>query len=158
MDIKESQNQEGMVKATVHRADGSTEIQWSKNLFVNQGMDYLAALQSTTVTSVMNYMIVGTATVAATLTDVATTMGEVRRNIMAARTAPALSNVLTEVATFAGGLDSITSLSIRELGVINDARSGGFGSLRSRTVFGNAIVLASSDAVNFSYVTTVSSR
>ena len=158
MDIKENQYQEGMVKETVHRADGSVEVQWSKNLFLNQGMDYLAAFQSTTVTSVMNYMIVGTATVAATLTDVATTMGEIDRNIMATRTSPALSNVLTEVATFAGGLDSITSASIRELGVINDARSGGFGSLRSRTVFGSAIVLASSDFVNFSYVTTVSSR
>jgi hypothetical protein len=120
-------------------------------------MNYLAALQSTTVTSVMNYFIVGTISTAATLTDVNTTMGEVKRNIMATRTSN--GNILTEVGTFAGGLDAITSLRIREIGVTNDARSGGFGSLRSRS--GGAQVdftLAASDFVQISYATTCGSR
>lgn len=156
----------GKLKITVFRADGSgwreeqhrnpkdPDGMWP-NLFTNEGMNYLAAFQSTSPGSVMNHMIVGTVSTAATLTDVATTMGEVDRNTMATRVAAA--NVLTEVCTFAGGLDSITSLSLREVGVINDARSGGFGSLRSRSVFAS-VILAASDFLNISYATTCGSR
>ena len=149
--------QEGKLKIQIFRADGKVEIQHAENLFVNDGMDWLAAYQSTSPGSIMNHMIVGTVSTAATLTDVTTTMGEVDRNTMATRTAA--GNVLTEVCTFAGGLDSITSLRIREIGVTNDARSGGFGDLRSRSG-GNQVdfTLAASDFVNISYATTVGSR
>lgn len=149
--------QEGKLLIQIFRADGKVEIQKAENLFVNEGMNWLAAYQSTSPGSIMNHMLVGTGTSNATLTDVNTTFGEVDRNTMATRTAAA--NILTEVCTFAGGLDAITSLRIREIGVTNDARSGGFGNLRSRSG-GNQVdfTLAASDYVQISYATTVGSR
>jgi hypothetical protein len=148
-------DQQGKFTLRVFRADGRTEEQVVDNLFVSQGMTYLAALQSTTTTSVMNYMLVGTISTAATLTDVNTTMGEVDRNIMASRVN--VANILTEVCTFAGGLDGLTNLVLREVGVTNDARSGGFGSLRSRSTFAT-ITLAASDFLQIQYSTTVGSQ
>lgn len=146
----------GEIKLTVFRADGKVEDhgKWP-NLFVNEGMDYLADFQATTTTSPMNHMVVGTETAAATLTDVVNSMGELARNTMATRTAAA--NVLTEVCTFAGNTDTITSESIVEVGVVNDARSGNFGELRSRSTF-SAVVLADSDFLRIEYQTTVGSR
>lgn len=102
----------------------------------------------------MNHMAVGTVSTAATLTDVVTTMGEVARATMATRTAT--NNILTEVATFGGALHSITSLSLREVGVLNHATSGN-GTMRSRSVFA-AVVLANSDQLRIEYQTTVGSR
>lgn len=157
MEFNEKQSQSGEFLIQIFRGDGQVEIQSAKNLFVNEGMNWLAAYQSTSPGSAMNHMLVGTGTAVATLTDVNTTFGEVDRNTMATRTAAA--NILTEVCTFAGGLDGITSLRIREIGVTNDARSGGFGSLRSRSG-GNQVdfTLAASDFVNVSYQTTCGSR
>ncbi len=157
MEVKDQGPQiKGVFKLTVFRADGTIEDKgdWP-NLFVNEGMDYLADFQATTVTSVMNHMLVGTISTAATLSDVVGSMGEIARNTMATRTAAA--NVLTEVATFAGNADTITSESIVEVGILNDARSGPFGELRSRSVF-SAVVLADSDFLRVEYQTTVGSR
>jgi hypothetical protein len=147
--------QDGIFRLKVFRSDGSVEEQEAKNLFVNEGMDYLAAFQSTTVTSVMNLMLVGTISTAATLTDVVGSMGEVARNTMATRVSAA--NVLTEVCTFAGDTDALTSLSLREVGVVNHNDSGPNGELRSRSVFA-AVVLADSDYLSITYETTVGSR
>ena len=154
-------NQDGTFKLQVFRATGdlvmpykAEEPFYAKNLFVNAGMDYLAMFQSTAPGSVMNHMAVGTISTAATLTDVVTTMGEVARVTMATRIASA--NILTEVATFGGALHSITSLSLREIGVLNHAGSGA-GTLRSRSVFA-AVILANSDQLRIEYQTTVGSR
>jgi len=146
----------GKFKLTVFRADGKIEDHgdWP-NLFVNEGMDYLADFQATTTTSVMNHMLVGTVSTAATLTDVVDSMGEIARNTMATRTAA--TNILTEVATFAGNADTITSESIVEVGVTNHANSGPNGELRSRSIF-SSVVLADSDFLRIEYQTTVGSR
>ena len=145
-----------MFKLTVFRADGKVEDhgEWP-NLFVNEGMDYLAAFQGTSAGSVMNHMVVGTVSTAASLTDVVDSMGEIARNTMATRTSAA--NVLTEVCTFAGNTDTITSESIVEVGVVNHAGSGPNEDLRSRSVFA-AVVLADSDFLKIEYATTVGSR
>jgi hypothetical protein len=154
-------DQNGRFKLTVFRATGNAQIPYkaeppiyAKNLFVNAGMDYLALFQSTTPGSVMNHMAVGTISTAATLTDVVTTMGEVARATMATRTAA--NNILTEVATFGGNLHGITSVVLREVGVLNHATSGN-GTMRSRSVFA-AVTLAASDQLRIEYQTTVGSR
>lgn len=154
--------QDGVFKLTVFRATGNPQVPYqqekpifAKNLFVNAGMDYLAAFQSTSPGSVMNHMLVGTISTAATLTDVVGSMGEVSRVTMATRTAA--NNILTEVATFGGALHGITSVSLREVGVVNHASSGPNGTLRSRSVFA-AVVLANSDQLRIEYQTTVGSR
>ncbi len=125
------------------------------NLFVNAGMDWLASYQSTSPGSIMNHMVVGTISTAATLTDVVGSMGEIARNTMASRAAA--NNVLTEVCTFAGNTDTVTSESIREVGIVNHAGSGPNGDLRSRAVVA-AVVLSDSDFLQISYETTVGSR
>lgn len=155
-------SQNGVFKLTVYRATGDPQVPYRAedagtwpNLFVNAGMDYLALFQSTTPGSVMNHMLVGTISTAATLTDVVGSMGEVARVTMATRTAA--NNILTEVATFGGAQHSITSLSLREVGVVNHASSGPNGTLRSRSVFA-AVILANSDQLRIEYQTTVGSR
>lgn len=154
--------QDGVFKLEVFRATGnrfmpykSEEPVFAKNLFVNVGMDYLATFQSTTPGSVMNHMLVGTISTAATLTNVVSGFGEVARVTMATRTAA--NNILTEVATFGGFLHGITSVSLREIGVVNHASSGPNGTLRSRSVFAS-IILADSDQLRVEYATTVGSR
>jgi hypothetical protein len=149
-------SQDARIKGTVFRADGKVEIYWSSNLFLIEGMTYLAALQSTAPDSVMNHMIVGSCTNAVSLNASVQSCGEMKRNTMASRTNA--SNVLTEVCTFAGGLDNITSKNIGWLVVTNDARSGNFGKARSATLFNPQICLASSDFVNFQYATTCGSQ
>ena len=146
----------GEAKLTVFRADGKVEDhgKWP-NLFVNEGMDYLADFQDTTPGSVMNHMVVGTVSTVATLTDVVDSMGEIARNTMATRTSAA--NILTEVCTFAGNADTLTSESIVEVGITNHAGSGPNGELRSRSVF-SSVVLADSDFLRIEYQTTVGSR
>lgn len=162
MDINDGRiNQNGIFKIQVFRATGNEQFPYraekafyTPNLFVNQGMDYLATFQSTSPGSVMNHMAVGTISTAATLTDVVTTMGEVARVTMATRTAT--NNILTEVATFGGNLNGITSVVLREVGVLNHAGSGA-GTMRSRSVFA-AVTLAASDQLRIEYATTVGSR
>ena len=155
----------GKVKVSVIRADGKVELvqnpespdgTWP-NLFTSAGMDYLAVFQTTAPGSVMNHMLVGTISTAATLTDVVGSMGEVARVSMATRTTPSSNNVLTEVATFGGTANGITSVSIREVGVVNDARSGPFGALRARAIHAST-VLANSDFVRYEWATTCGSR
>ena len=160
--FKENVLQNGVFKLTVFRATGDRVIPYkeepsifAKNLFVNEGMDYLALFQSTAPGSVMNHMLVGTISTAATLSNVVGSMGEVARVTMAARTAAA--NILTEVATFGGFLHGITSVSLREVGVVNHAGSGPNGQLRSRSVFAS-VILANSDQLRIEYATTVGSR
>lgn len=143
----------GEVKLSVFRADGKIEGRdWIPNLFVNDGMDYLAAFQSTTPGSVMNHMSVGTVSTAATLTDTLLTGQVGSRQTMATRTA--LNNILTEVATFGGASHGITSLSLREVGVFN---AGSGGTMRSRTVYAS-VTLGDSDILRIDYRTTVGSR
>jgi hypothetical protein len=148
--------QQAEVFLKVTRADGKEENYGPyHNLFVNAGMDYLAKFQSTSPGSVMNHMLIGTISTAATLTNVVGSMGEVARVTMATRTAT--NNILTEVASFAGATNGITSVALREVGVVNHAGSGPNGDLRSRTVF-SSVVLADSDFLSVSYQTTVGSR
>lgn len=161
MNIFNNITQDGVFKIQVFRATGNAQFpyqaekaQFVKNLFVNQGMDYLASFQSTSPGSVMNHMAVGTISTAATLTDVVTTAGEVARVTMATRTAT--NNILTEVATFGGNLHGITSVVLREVVVANHAGSGQ-GAIRSRSVFA-AVTLAASDQLRIEYQTTVGSR
>ncbi len=144
----------GEIHPVVFRADGKIEdMGVFKNLVVNDGMDYLAAFQSTTPGSVMNHMHVGTGTTAATLTDAALVGAVGSRRTMATRTAAA--NILTEVATFSGFITGITSLVLREVGVFNHAITA--GTMRSRTVF-SSITLGDSDFLQISYRTTCGSR
>jgi len=148
-------DQQGKHHLTVYRADGKIEDCgiWD-NLFVNDGMDYLATFQSTSPGSVMNHMHVGTGSTAATLTDTVL-VGEVGSRVTMATRTTAGSNVLTEVGTFGGAETGITSLNLSEVGVFNHSTSG--GTMRSRTVFA-PITLADSDVLNISYQTTVGSR
>lgn len=145
----------GSIHPVIFRADGRVEdLGWTDNLFVGAGMAYLAALQSTTVTSQCNWMSVGTGTTAATLTDLQL-IGQVgSRSVMASRTTGGTSlNVLTEVCTFSGFLSGVTSLVLREVGAFN-APTG--GTMRSRAVYAQ-IILADSDFLQLSYRTTVGS-
>lgn len=153
--------QEGVFKLTVFRATGNPQFPYkeeapiySKNLFLSGGMDYLAMFQSTSPGSVMNNMAVGTVSTAATLSNVVGSLGEVARVVMATRIAS--QNTLTEVATFGGALNGLSSVSLREVGVVNDSRSGNFGTLRSRSVFA-AVILADSDQLRIEYSTKVGS-
>lgn len=157
MEVKGNINQTAKkVLFFVTRADGKEESYGPyENLFLNSGMDWLAAYQSTSPGSAMNHMAVGTRSTAATLTDVVGSMGEVARKTMASRIAS--DNILYEVCTFAGAADNITSLSLREVCVVNNATSGPAGATRSRTVFA-AIVLANTDFVRVEYQTTCGSR
>ena len=162
----EIQFQDGKIQAIVYRADegrrpgidGRIEEYWNSNLFVNQGMDWLAAFQSTAPGSAMNHMMVGSCTNAVSLTCRVTSLGELKRNTMATRVANSGSNILTETCSFGGSIDGLTSLGILVIGVTNDARSGNFGELRSASVQGTPIVLGNSDTVLFNYITTVGSR
>lgn len=148
------------VKAEFHlevlRADGKLEDHgWWKNLFVQQGMSYLATLQSTTVVSQMNFMNVGTVSTAATLSDSALTGAVGSRATMASRTVTGANcNILSEVATFSGFISGIKSLVLREIGIFNANVSGGV--MRSRAVFAS-ITLADSDFLQVTYQTTVGS-
>lgn len=151
----DKQIQDGIIHLVVFRYDGKVEDHgWHKNLFVSEGGTYLAQLQSTTTTSVMNHMVIGTVSTAASLTDVVDSMGEVARNTMATRTNA--SNLLTEVCTFAGDTDALTSVQIVEVGITNHPNSGPNGELRSRSVF-SQVVLADSDFLQISYETTCGS-
>jgi hypothetical protein len=143
-------------KFFVVRHDGKTEeSDWVKNLLVNNGMSYLAVLQSTTAVSVMNHMNVGTGTTAATLSDIALVGAVGSRVPMASRTVTGANcNILVEVSTFAGFLTGITSATLREIGIFNHAITG--GTMRSRAVF-SAITLGDSDYLQVNYRTTVGS-
>jgi Na+-transporting NADH:ubiquinone oxidoreductase subunit NqrB len=145
---------QGVFNFTITRADGKVEKFSSPNLFTVQGGTYLAALQSTAPDSVMNHMLVGTISTAASVGDVVGSMGEVARVTMATRTN--VLNVLTEVATFAGNTNGITSVVLREVGVVNLPSSGPNGKLRSRSVF-SAVTLGASDFLSISYATTCGS-
>lgn len=136
--------------------DGRTEEHGPyRNLFVQRGMSYLAAFQSTAPGSVMNHMHVGTGTTAATLSDIALVGAVGSRVTMASRTVTgANSNILSEVATFAGFLTGITSAVLREIGIFNHATTG--GDMRSRAVYA-AITLGDSDFLQVNYRTTVGS-
>lgn len=143
-------------KFFITRANGQQEeTPWYDNLFVQRGMSYLARLQSTDVVSAMNFMHVGTGTVAATLSDIALGGAVGSRATMASRLVTgANSNILTEVATFAGFLSGISSVVLREIGIFNATPTG--GDMRSRAVYA-AITLADSDALQVTYRTTVGS-
>jgi len=144
----------GEFNLKVFRADGRVEeLGPYPNILTTQGQNYIAQLQSTAPDSVVNHMAVGTATIAATYTSVVLSLGEVDRNTMATRTAAA--NVLSEVCTFAGFLDSVKSLQIRAIGCSNHAGSGQ-GILRSLTVLGTAVVMADSDFLLVNYTNTTS--
>ena len=147
-------DQQGKYRLRVYRADGRIDDGgiWD-NLFVNDGMDYLAAFQSTSPGSVMNHMHVGTVSTAATLTD--TVLGGQVGSRVAMATRTAAGNILTEVATFGGATTGITSLVLREVGVFNHSTSG--GTMRSRTVYAS-ITLGDSDVLRIDYRTTVGSR
>ncbi len=140
----------------IQRADGTTEERGPvPNLFVRRGMSYLAALQSTTPNSVMNHMHLGSGTVAATLTDIFLGAQTGSRVAMASRTVTgANSNILTEVATFAGFLSGVTSVPLTEIGIFNHASSG--GDMRSRAVYAS-ITLGDTDYLQITYRTTVGS-
>lgn len=162
MEIKDGRmEQDGTFKLQVFRATGNPVLPYkseppifAKNLFVFDGMKYLAKFQSTSPGSVMNNMLVGTISTAATLSNVVSGFGEVARVVMATRTST--NNILTEVATFGGFLNGITSVALREVGVTNDSRSGNFGELRSRSTF-SSVVLADSDQLRVEYSTTCGS-
>jgi hypothetical protein len=143
-------------KFFIQRDDGRTEeTEWIDNLFVKRGMSYLARLQSTDVVSAMNFMHLGSGTVAATLSDIALGSQSGSRSVMASRLVTgANSNILTEVATFAGFLSGVTSIQLSEIGIFNQASSG--GDMRSRAVFA-PIVLADTDFLQVTYRTTVGS-
>ena len=143
-------------KFFITRHDGTVEESpWLDNLFVRRGMSYLAALQSTLPSSVMNHMHLGSGTVAATLTDIFLASQTGSRALMASRLVTgANSNILTEVATFAGFLSGITSVAITELGIFNHASSG--GDMRSRAVFA-PMTFGDSDYLLVNYRTTVGS-
>lgn len=143
-------------KFFITRHDGKTEdLPWFPNLFVRRGMSYLAALQSTTPNSVMNHMHLGSGTTVATLTDIFLASQAGSRVTMASRGVTGTnSNILTEVATFAGFLCGITSVALTELGIFNHPSSG--GDMRSRAVFA-PITLGDSDFLQVNYRTTVGS-
>ena len=143
-------------KFFIVRHDGRVEeTPWQDNLFVRRGMSYLAALQSTTPNSVMNHMHLGSGTTVATLTDIFLAAQTGSRVAMASRGVTGTnSNILTEVATFAGFLSGVTSVPLTEIGIFNHASSG--GDLRSRAVFAS-ITLGDSDYLQVNYRTTVGS-
>jgi hypothetical protein len=145
---------DGVFHFTITRADGKQEKFSSPNLFLTEGGTWLAALQSSSPDSAMLHLAVGTVSTAATLNNVVGSLGEVARVSFATRTN--VLNVLTEVATFAGNTNGITSVVLREVGVTNHPNSGPNGKLRSRSVF-SAVTLGASDFLQVSYQTTVGS-
>jgi hypothetical protein len=150
------------VRAEIYRAKPwgysatPDEIPCVADLIVNAGRVFLAKRISAgdTVASAMAYMAVGTVTTAATLTDTTLT-GEIDRK--ASSTASATSNNrYTNVATWGGAADSVTSVAITEAGVFNHASSGQ-GTMFQRVTF-SAVTLADSDLLKIELATIVGSN
>lgn len=150
------QHIKGEVEIVVIREDGKVEnIGSVPNLFLSAGMYHLAVLQTTAPGSVMNHMHVGTGPNGAASMGIIDLEGRVgSRSTMLSRTTPASTNILVEVATFAGFISGITSLVLREIGRFNHATSGGI--MAARATFSN-LTLADSDFAQFSWRTTVGS-
>ena len=139
-------------QARVYRVDGRVEEgEWISNLVTDVGMDWLAEYLTTTPDSAMNYVAVGTGTLAPALTDTALG-GEIARNAMASRTSS--KNIWITTCTFAGAADSITSVAITEAGVFN--ASSGFDMFQR--VQGTIATLGDSDFLQLTIETTIGSR
>lgn len=124
------------------------------DLIVATGRAYLAQRirSGDTVASAMNYMVVGTVTTAATLTDTLVT-GEVLRKVLSYGSAS--NNVFSAVATFGGAADSLTGIALTEAGITNHAGSG-MGTLYQRVTF-SAWTPAASDLLKLTLQTNVGS-
>ena len=146
----------GEVEVAVIREGGNVEIvDKVPNLFLSAGMYHLAVSQTTAPASAMNFMHVGTGPNGATSMGILVLEGAVgSRATMISRTTPASTNILVEVATFAGFVSGITSLVLREIGRFNVAVTG--GTMAARATF-SALTLADSDFAQFTWRTTVGS-
>ena len=132
------------------------EIPCIEDLVVNAGRTYLAKriAGGDSVASAMLYMAVGTATDAPALTDT-TLAGEIKRKASSISSATS-NNRYTNVATWGGAAESISSISITEAGVFNHASSGN-GTMFQRVTFA-AVVLANSDLLKVELTTIVGSN
>lgn len=128
------------------------------DLIVTTGRNWLALRIGPAVNSPMNWMIIGSGTTAAALTDGSTPglYGEINRKALATNTAGiTAANVWTAVATWGGAADSVQSIAITEAGVANHVGSGQ-GTLFQRVTFA-AITLADSDLLKVTLETNVGS-
>ena len=150
------------VKAEVWRGhrgfylEDPDEVPDVQDLIVNNGRIYLAKriASGDTVASAMAYMMVGTATAAAALTDT-TLPGEIKRKGLAISSA-ITNNIFTAIATFGGAAESIQSIAITEAGLSNHANSGQ-GTTMQRVTFAS-VTLADSDLLKLTLETNVGSN
>jgi hypothetical protein len=127
------------------------EIPCMTDLIVNPGRIFLAKriAGGDTVASAMAYMAVGTGTTAPALTN-STVLGEVKRKLSSTNSATA-NNIYTNVATWGGAADVVTSIAIAEAGVFNHASSGN-GTMFQRVTF-SPVTLADSDLLKIELTT-----
>jgi hypothetical protein len=151
-----------VVRAEIYRAKPwgyavkPDEIPCVTDLIVNPGRVFLAKriAGGDTVASAMAYMAVGTGTTAPTLTN-STILGEIKRKSSSTNSATS-NNQYTNVATWGGAADSISSVAIAEAGVFNHASSGN-GTMFQRVTF-SAVTLADSDLLKIELTTVVGSN
>lgn len=127
------------------------------DLITNNGRIFLANRigdDTTGTNSPMVAIAVGTVSTAASIGDSSIT-GEVARNGLAVNTAET-NNIYTATSTFGGAADSVTSLSLREVGLLNMTTSGQ-GVLFQRVTFA-AVTLADSDFLSVTLQTNVGSN
>lgn len=139
-------NMTGIWKVTVTRANGDIEEKTLKNIVVRNGLNALARhvvdLSGATGESPFNYLAIGTISSAPTISDSQVT-GEVANGRKVGATLASSNEVALIVATWAGFVDTLTSLSLEEAGWFNHSNSG-MGDMLNRVTGVNAI-LADSD-------------
>lgn len=140
----------GVWKVTVTRANGDIEEKTLKNIVVRNGLNALARhmvdLAGATGESPFNFLGIGTISTVPTISDSDLT-GAVEGNGSVVRkpgaTLAASHEVALIVATWAGFVDTLTSVSLEEAGWFNNTLSGQ-GDMMNRVTGVNA-VLADSD-------------
>jgi hypothetical protein len=132
------------------------EIPCVDDLVVDTGRIFLAKKigAANTADSAMLYMAIGTATTAPALGDT-TLPGEIKRKLSSISSAT-VNNRYTNVATWGGSSETISSVAITEAGVFNAAASGA-GTMFQRVTFAS-VVLANSDLLKVELTTIVGSN
>jgi hypothetical protein len=154
-----------IVRAEIYRAKPwgysqvPDEIPCVNDLIVNPGRIFLARRiaggdAQDAPGSAMAYMAIGSGSTAPALTN-STVLGEIARKLSSTNSAGS-NNIYTNVATWGGAADSVTSAVIAEAGVFNSAASG-TGTMFQRVTF-SAVTLADSDLLKIELTTVVGSN
>lgn len=125
----------------ITRANGDIEDYYVENTLTKLGLNMLAGACVTNAESAFIYLAIGTQTAASSLDSVQGGMGEVSRKT--ASIAAGSNEVAVLVMTWAGNLDSLTSVDLRTAAAFNHPNSG--SGIPLNFVNSVATILADSD-------------